>query len=63
VFKARVVAPRYSHLQLVAYTSLPELGACGWLPLLTFRIAPQSQHIVHLFTDLDVPHVSAASSL
>lgn len=40
--------PRQGSLQLLCYTSLPDLGLCSWLPLLTFHVNPQSQHIVDI---------------
>lgn len=58
MFRGQVTAPRAPCVQLCALVPQPELGVCGWTVLATLQVAQQSQHIVPLDAEVEVPHVS-----
>lgn len=57
LFMGTVRIPRAAYVQVVGYQHMEPLGVCGWVPLLTFSVAPQSQHIVDAHLEPDIPHV------
>eukprot|EP00798_Chlamydomonas_sp_ICE-L_P019466 gene19466-26127_t len=49
--------PRVSSLKVVGYTHQDALQACGWVPLLTFHVLDQAQHVVFDEVEPDIPSV------
>lgn len=45
---------------MLGYLHQSELGVCGWVPLLSFRVSSQCQHIVPENLDMDLPDVDPA---
>lgn len=58
VVEGEVVVPRVPYVHVMAYVHMGELQACGWLPMLTFPVEQQAQHIVDTHQEPDIPHVS-----
>ena len=56
-FRTELLLPRLPFLRLQSLVHAPELLSDCWVPLLTLRVAPQSQHIVSQEDDVDLPEI------
>ena len=57
-FGGELRVPRLPYLDLRGFVRNAEAEGWSWVPLLTLRVLPQGQHIVHQEDDIDVPEIS-----